>query len=145
MGGKGKYDGKVFNDDHLAVTDSHNSIINVGSSGELQYLRGSIWMSSDSAVYVNGTAQNTIALGHNDVLNDSDGSAYKGDFKNGSTRESVFIGRNNAIAQIDDSLIIGAGTWGGTQTIGSYDIASDMDPYYMSSQNYSETSIFPSV
>lgn len=145
MGGKGKYDGKVFNDDHLAVTDSHNSIINVGSSGELQYLRGSIWMSSDSAVYVNGTAQNTIALGHNDVLNDSDGSAYKGDFKNGSTRESVFIGRNNAIAQIDDSLIIGAGTWGGTQTIGSYDIASDMDPYYMNSQNYSETSIFPSV
>lgn len=145
MGGKGKYDGKVFNDDHLAVTDSHNSIINVGSSGELQYLRGSIWMSSDSAVYVNGTAQNTIALGHNDVLNDSEGSAYKGDFKNGSTRESVFIGRNNAIAQIDDSLIIGAGTWGGTQTIGSYDIASDMDPYYMNSQNYSETSIFPSV
>lgn len=145
MGGKGKYDGKVFNDDHLAVTDSHNSIINVGSSGELQYLRGSIWMSSDSAVYVNGTAQNTIALGHNDVLNDLNGSAYKGDFKNGSTRESVFIGRNNAIAQIDDSLIIGAGTWGGTQTIGSYDIASDMDSYYMSSQNYSETSIFPSV
>ena len=145
MGGKGKYDGKVFNDDHLAVTDSHNSIINVGNSGELQYLRGSIWMSSDSPVYVNGTAQNTIALGHNDVLNDADGSAYKGDYKNGSTRESVFIGRNKAISQVEDSLIIGAGTWGGTQTIGSYDIASDMNPYYMSSQNYSETSIFPSV
>lgn len=145
MGGKGKYDGKVFNDDHLAVTDSHNSIINVGNSGELQYLRGSIWMSSDSPVYVNGTAQNTIALGHNDVLNDSDGSAYKGDFKNGSTRESVFIGRNKAVAQVEDSLIIGAGTWGGTQTIGSYDIASDMNSYYMNSQNYSETSIFPSV
>ncbi len=145
MGGKGKNDGKVFNDDHLAVTDSHNSIINVGSSGELQYLRGSIWMSSDSPVYVNGTAQNTIALGHNDVLNDADGSAYKGDYKNGVTRESVFIGRNKAVAQVEDSLIIGAGTWGGTQTIGSYDIASDMNPYYMSSQNYSESSIFPSV
>lgn len=145
MGGKGKYDGKVFNDDHLAVTNSHNSIINVGSSGELQYLRGSIWMSSDSPVYVNGTAQNTIALGHNDVLNDADGSGYKGDYKNGSTRESVFIGRNKAIAQVEDSLIIGAGTWGETQTIGSYDIASDMNPYYMNSQNYSEGSIFPSV
>lgn len=144
MGGKGKYDGKVFNDDHLAVTNSHNSIINVGSSGELQYLSGSIWMSSDSPVYVNGTAQNTIALGHNDVLNDGDGSVYKGDFKNGITRETVFIGRNKAVAQVEDSLIIGA-AWGDTQTIGSYDIASDMNPYYMNSQNYSETSIFPSV
>lgn len=148
MGGKGKYDGKVFNDDHLAVTDSHNSIINVGSSGELQYLRGSIWMSSDSPVYVNGTAQNTIALGHNDVLSDLDGSSYKGDYKNGGTRESVFIGRNKAVAQVEDSLIIGAGTWGGTQTIGSYDLASDMNPYYMNSDNtrdYYESSIFPSV
>ena len=148
MGGKGKYDGKVFNDDHLAVTDSHNSIINVGDSGELQYLRGSIWMSSDSPVYVNGTAQNTIALGHNDVLTDSDGSAYKGDYKNGSTRESVFIGRNKAISQVEDSLIIGAGTLGGTQTIGSYDIASDMNSYYMNSGNttdYYASSIFPSV
>lgn len=145
MGGKGKYDGKKFNDDHLAVTNSHNSIINIGSSGELQYLRGSIWMSSDSPVYVNGSAQNTIALGHNDVLSDSDGSVYTGEYKSGSTRESIFIGRNNANAQVEDSLIIGAGTWGGTQTIGSYDIASDMNPYYMNSQNYSEGSIFPSV
>ena len=134
MGGKGKYANKVFNDDHLAVSSSHNSIINIGSSGELNGLRGCIWVSSDSAVYVDGSAQNTVAIGHNDILSET-GSYYRGIGKNGSSLESIFVGRNNVIAQADNCVVVGAGQRGGMQTIGKYDVANDMDPYYMNSDN----------
>lgn len=133
FGGRGKNSLDKYNDNHLAVADSANSIINM-DDGEISYMRGSLWMSSDTSSWVYGAVQHTIGIGHNDVWTESsNGSSFivhpNADVDGAST-ENLFIGRNSLFANVFESMIVGTDRQS-SQPIGLYSIFSDMDADWM--------------
>lgn len=139
MGGRGKSDRDKYSDDHLAVKSSSNSFINV-VDGEFTNIRGSIWVASDSDVWVNGSVQHSIGIGHNDVIvTESDVDPIEP--QHGSALSSLLLGRNAVYTNTLQSIVCGEGERGSMQAIGEYDVMSDIDAYWMDSNHIDESLI----
>lgn len=133
MGGSGKNSDHKYNDNHLAVQTAEYSVINV-PNGEIEYMRGSVWLNSDSPVWVNGSVFNSIGVGHNDLLQYDGTVEYQqviGNPSTGSLSKSALLGRNIVYTQVDSSIVVGETERGGQQSIGLYEVFSDMDSYWM--------------
>lgn len=144
MGGRGKTTWSDVDDSHLAVKDGHNSIINV-DRGEFSRIVGSIWVGGDSPVYVAGSAQHTLGIGHIDLADfdaDTLGIEQKlGNSLYGNVNSSALIGRNKVYSTAYQLIIAGEGESGSMQTIGRYDVLSDMNAAYMTAENASSQSL----
>lgn len=142
MGGIGKSETNKYNDNHLVVKASKNSIINI-PSGEISSIEGSIWTCADSTIIATGAIHNSIGIGHNDLLTESQAISPV-EIRMGSAAGSMLIGRNAAYSRISQSIICGEGERGSMQFIGEYDAMSDMNAYWMDTNHLSESSIFTS-
>lgn len=133
MGGSGKNADRKYSDDHLAAKDAEYSFINV-PGGEFQSIRGSLWTGFDSPVWVNGSVNNSIGVGRNDLLKYAGTGEYQqviGEPTTGSLSKSALLGRNIVYTQVESTIVAGETERGGQQYIGLYDVFSDIDSYWM--------------
>lgn len=133
MGGSGKTENPLEN--YLTVKNTSYSIINE-KSGEIDHMRSSVWVGSDTDVYTEANVLNSLGIGTIDVLSGDVStqqleSAIIGYVPSGSMYHSLFAGRNTSYIATDSSVVVGTGAGGSAQNIGKYDAMSDMNAYYM--------------
>lgn len=142
MGGRGK--SGDYDDFHLAVDNTRNSIINI-EHGEIRSMRGSIWL-GDVQNICSGNVLHTIGVGKNDVT-DNRFNPYSNieGVHSGSSSYNVLVGYNRLMGYLQRSVIVGIDESGSQQNIAMYNPFADMDAEYMKYVNYvSERSkLFP--